>query len=1410
MGGFQGPHPPDSANDNNNSLNSPSFNHSFDISPSQFDRELNFSNILRIGTLNVRSLVHVSKQFNLFSLLFSHQLHGLIVTETNLQSPSHKYVCEPYLSQYNYHKWFSFSSTANHHAGVGILLHSSLAMYVIKKRFFKDRLISLLLQLPGRQNLLVIGAYIPPASGLNNKIIAECHSTLINWITSARASGTHVMLGGDLNANFDNFIKHISNDEIRTPSHPLFRFLFTHQFDDLCALDPSTSLPMPTFTSASSGQLSRLDYLWTSPDFPATHLWSHVMDNLNTFSSDHMLLIGFFDFLAIRDMRAPSYLKQRSRYRTVYNCHAALPDQKVLFTSEVDVGLKSTQATDTYLNLNRIWHRFKTALLTAARSAFPKQVISLNKTKKTPVELQPYQHISHKLDHYIRSLSRHHTISELYGSWNRFYPSFCPLFHELFSDRTDLINQFPAPASLYSEFIASNLSFNTFLNKFKGILRPVQRLISAKLKLEFDHYKHDAMKSAIAERNANFYEDKGKFIRSSLNREKRSIVLDRVLVTDIPGSPQLLIAPDDIHAAAIKHFQNIVGPSRSPFKSLNELPERWKNRYAPLSEINPDIYQLVMVPIDISELRAVINNSPSQKAPGPSSIPYEWFKLLSTDGISYLCQLMNSCLVSADIPDDWRLASIVPIPKPHEFECLLKNTRPITLLETARKLLVKIITNRLSKIMTTHQVLTGDNFAGLPGSSVTTPINVLDGIMKSHRISSSSQELWILSQDISKAFDSIDLGMLKLSFDRLKFPPNLSKFIISLFTSRKNNILTPFGRTDSYNLLIGIDQGEIISPLLWTIYFDPLLTELSTAAIAPYIWSSGISKDILSINNNEDIAVPISQLTYMDDSTLVSSSLDGLENLLSIARDFYFLNNITANFQKYELVSSKLGNALVTFNLTSEISNHLPPMSFSLQALKLSTSFRFLGVWFNLQGSPNFVLSQVKDIYSNFMASVRFKKLSSPQLAYLHSSVIIPKVQYRSQVLYLSESQIMRIAKGYYSLQRKALSLARTFPTIALTSRFFNKDTNPYDSLCERLVCRFLAWISLIPAGSKYANWVLITLRTLQGTLKWPSSLDSINDFSLWTSKRRSTSHNWLFQTIILIKSIGLQLDFPDNTFLELMPNESCPLVSISPSLANLETPSWLKSALWCLSQLLDPFRNFQYSWMDLKKMGLAANTSRIPSWFKEISAIPSLPSLLITPFPSNICITPSLSSLIGKFVDKIDEVAYIRLRNKYYWIAGLDSSNSLIFGRAFYTLDDSFGNRIIYFSHWIPTSHDRMVLTPCPGCSLHCLEDNEGPLALKSVGGKLIHRSCLSILPSYRCLNLYQMTVHIDLSQHFINLKLSPYILCSYFRFLLGFSEMYIPEHFLVMDTSSLRQSDDSPTYVPLDPTLLLLLLLL
>ncbi|CAB4406050.1 unnamed protein product [Rhizophagus irregularis] len=1373
----------DAVNSNSNfNFNFCPVSSTFHISPSDHFIELSSSNILRLATLNVRSIVSSTKQLNLFSILLSHALHGIILTETNLCSPAHRHVCNFYLSSYNFHSWFTHSPNVNRHSGVGIILHSSLAKYVVKKKFYTDRLIGLTLQLPGKRDVLLIGGYIPPISSSNRSVIANCHSTLISWIRSARSSNHSVLLGGDLNADYDHFLAQISAADPGSSSlNPLFKSLHEQQFEDLCEIDCTTLSPSATFRSTSSGSLSRLDYIWTSPSFPIPHLWTSVTDLSDNFPTDHFLVTAHFDLLALQDQRAPSFIKQRQRCRTCFDFYSANSEQKEAFAAEVSFLLLIRSSSSSSSTLNQMWHQFKTALLSAGRSYFPKKTISLMKPKAIPHELEPYIHLSHCLDHYTMSLKKLTSIFQLRDSWTRFFDNFEPAFKELFPDQFGLLNGFTSPDDLLTVYEFSHLSFKEFLVQFRKPLRKLKRFLSANTTMEFNKFNTASMKLAISERNMNFYEHKGKFISSSLNREKRFIVLDRVLVVDTPNCPKLLVDPDEIKQAAIAHFQSVVGPSVSPFDSVSSLPERWRNRYSPLEQFQESLYDPVMVHVTIPELRDVISATPAHKAPGPSAIPYEWFKLLSESSLQFLCDLMNRCLDSSDIPEDWRCASVAPIPKPHEFDALLKNTRPITLLETARKLLVKIVNNRLSRILSEHRVLQGNNFAGLPGSSVNTPINVLDGIIKSHRLSQSSQELWILSQDISKAFDSIDLRMLKLAFNRLQFPSNLSNFIISLFTNRKNSIFTPYGPTSPYSVLIGIDQGEVISPLLWTIYFDPLLTELSASAVSPYFWSSNIPKDILSCNNNEhkDPVIPITQLTYMDDSTLISASLDGLQSLLSIARDFYFINNITANFSKYELVCSLPNSNSIIFSLISEIPSLIGAMDLQLTPLKLSSSFRFLGVWFNLQGSPSFVISQIKDIYNSFVSTVRFKKLTSSQLAYLHSAVILPKVHFRSQVTFIPEATLLRIVGSYYGLQKKLLSLSSTFPSLAISSRFFNNDTNPYVYLCQRLISRLLAWISSISSGSVYSDWIIITFRTLQRALKWPSSLDNISDFSKWNSSRRSIHHHWIFQSLRLISESGLNLVLPNSLCLDLMPSQSVPLVSLSVELANSEKATWLFSKFWCLTQLFDPFQQFMYTWMDLKRMNLVSKTGKTPSWFIRLINLPNLQSLLpISNTP--IFYSPSLLMLQGTALDTIDERSHIKARNRYYWIAGLDSSDAMIFGRVFYTVD-VHGTRIVYFSHWVTSSTDRFKISPCQGCSLHDDSIEDGPLQVRSVGIKLSHRSCLTFLPSYRCLQLFHMSSRIDSTCNNINLFLSPFLLCSFFKILLGYSCVRIPELFLV-----------------------------
>ncbi|GBB98292.1 hypothetical protein RclHR1_31900003 [Rhizophagus clarus] len=142
----------------------------------------------------------------------------------------------------------------------------------------------------------------------------------------------------------------------------------------------------------------------------------------------------------------------------------------------------------------------------------------------------------------------------------------------------------------------------------------------------------------------------------------------------------------------------------------------------------------------------------------------------------------------------------------------LLNTRPITLLEVIQKSLVKLFYTRLTIILAAHNVLKGGNFAGLPGGTCRYPIITLESII--HDANHNNSPLWILSQDISKAFDSVNLTMLKFALERICLSASTITFILSLFMNRSNRVFTAYGETSSYQVRIGIDQGEVISPLL--------------------------------------------------------------------------------------------------------------------------------------------------------------------------------------------------------------------------------------------------------------------------------------------------------------------------------------------------------------------------------------------------------------------------------------------------------------------------------------------------------------------------------------------------------------------------------------------------------------------
>src|SRR3954466_9596774 len=160
-----------------------------------------------------------------------------------------------------------------------------------------------------------------------------------------------------------------------------------------------------------------------------------------------------------------------------------------------------------------------------------------------------------------------------------------------------------------------------------------------------------------------------------------------------------------------------------------------------------------MDPILNEELEAGLSGLASRKSPELSRIPNEFWKKAPQVIRKMLHHLLNECIKQRDIPTEWKHATIVLIPKKETWGGNLKNTRPITLIETGRKILTRILTSRISKTCTEKEILQGENFSVLKNTSTAVPIQIINFVTE-HAINN-KRSLWLVTQDMKKAYDSV-------------------------------------------------------------------------------------------------------------------------------------------------------------------------------------------------------------------------------------------------------------------------------------------------------------------------------------------------------------------------------------------------------------------------------------------------------------------------------------------------------------------------------------------------------------------------------------------------------------------------------------------------------------------------------
>ena len=95
--------------------------------------------------------------------------------------------------------------------------------------------------------------------------------------------------------------------------------------------------------------------------------------------------------------------------------------------------------------------------------------------------------------------------------------------------------------------------------------------------------------------------------------------------------------------------------------------------------------------------------------------------------------------------------------------------------------MVKIMHQRLANILMQKAILQPCQFAGLPGGSTLSSINIVKQLID--EAASQNREIWLYLQDLSKCYDRVDIRILRIAIQRLKIPSNFIDLTVDLFTN---------------------------------------------------------------------------------------------------------------------------------------------------------------------------------------------------------------------------------------------------------------------------------------------------------------------------------------------------------------------------------------------------------------------------------------------------------------------------------------------------------------------------------------------------------------------------------------------------------------------------------------------------